>query len=106
MDFLLEKEKACYLLDKIVEFENDLVKFAAEQDFHGVYFADDWGTQKDLIISPELWRELFKPRYKKQFDLIHELGMQAWFHCCGNITAIIPDFHEIGLDVINIPQPR
>jgi hypothetical protein len=53
-----------------------------------------------------MWRELFKPRYAKQFALAHELGLHTWYHCCGEFVAIMEDFHEIGVDVLNISQPN
>ena len=106
LDFILERERACTLLDKIFDFEIRVIRLAAAHGFHGIHFADDWGTQQGLIVSPALWSELFKPRYKKQFDAVHALGMQVWFHCCGNITDIVADFHEIGVDVMNLSQPN
>jgi hypothetical protein len=106
IDFKLDKKNAAYLLDKVFEFENALIGLSSQHGFHGMHFADDWGTQKDLIIDPALWRELFKPRYRQQFEHAHDLGMHVWFHSCGNTTSVIPDFHEIGVDVINISQPN
>ncbi len=106
VDLKLETTNACVLLDRIFSVETAVIQHAAEYGFDGVHFADDWGTQKGLIIHPDLWREIFKPRYKEQFDMVHELGMHVWFHCCGNITEIVPDFHEIGVDVMNISQPN
>lgn len=105
-DFLLAPERFAALMDRIMDFECALMRLAAKHGFHGVHFADDWGTQSGLMISPGLWRRLFKPRYARQFALAHELGLQTWFHCCGNFAAIIDDFHEIGADVINISQPN
>jgi uroporphyrinogen decarboxylase len=58
------------------------------------------------MISPELWRQLFKPGYQRQFTLAHELGLHVWYHCCGDFTPIAADFHEIGADVLNISQPN
>lgn len=43
---------------------------------------------------------------KRQFELIHSRGMSVIFHCCGNIYEIIPDFIEIGVDVLNLSQPN
>ena len=105
-DFLLEPQLAGNLLDQIFSFENELITLAAELGLHGVHFQDDWGTQDDLIISPRTWREVFKSRYRAQFDHAHGLGLHVWFHCCGNIVKILPDFHEIGVDVMNISQPN
>ena len=105
-DFLLSPEGFAALMDAIIDFECDLMRLAARHGFHGVHFADDWGTQTGLMISPELWRRLFKPRYARQFALAHELGLHTWYHCCGKFDLIIADFHEIGADVINISQPN
>ncbi len=106
MDFLLEKERFAELMDMIVDFENAMTSLAARRGFHGIHFVDDWATQTGLMISPKLWRELFKPRYKKQFDHAHREGLHVWYHCCGDCTEIVPDFYEIGVDVMNIAQPN
>ncbi len=106
VDFKLEREKACALLDRVFDFEIEVIGLAARRGFDGIHFADDWGTQQGLMVHPDLWHEIFKPRYKRQFDAVHEHGMHVWFHCCGNITAILPGFHEAGVDVMNISQPN
>ena len=105
-DFLLEPEGFAALMDRIVDFECDLMRMAARHGFHGIHFADDWGTQTGMMISPALWRQLFKPRYARQFAAAHELGLHAWYHCCGEFGAIMEDFREIGVDVLNIAQPN
>ncbi len=105
-DFVLEPERSGMLLDRIFAHETRVIEIAAEGGMDGVHFADDWGTQDGLIISPALWRDVFKERYRAQFARAHELGLHVWFHCCGNIEAILPDFHEIGVDVMNISQPN
>ncbi|MBN2293887.1 MAG: hypothetical protein JXM70_15775 [Pirellulales bacterium] len=105
-DFLIEPERSGRLMDMICDFECAQMDIAARHGFHGIHFADDWGTQSGLMISPGLWRELFKPRYKKQFAHAHSLGLDVWFHCCGNFIEIVEDFNEIGVDVLNISQPN
>lgn len=105
-DFLLEPDRFEPLMDLIMNFECDLMTMAARHGFHGIHFADDWATQAGMIISPTMWRELFKPRYQRQFDHAHALGLHVWYHCCGNLTDIAADFHEIGVDVLNISQPN
>ncbi len=34
------------------------------------------------------------------------MGLHVWYHCCGNFAEIVDDFHEIGVDVLNIAQPN
>jgi len=105
-DFLVEPERAGRLLDMIFDWECAMMSLVAKAGFHGIHFADDWGTQSGLMISPALWRKLFKPRYQKQFAWARRLGLETWFHCCGNLTELVEDFHEIGVDVLNIAQPN
>jgi uroporphyrinogen decarboxylase len=105
-DFLTDPDGFAALMDRIMNFECDLMRMAARHGFHGIHFADDWGCQSGLMISPVLWRRLFKPRYARQFELAHELGLHVWYHCCGDFAGIIDDFHEIGVDVLNISQPN
>jgi uroporphyrinogen-III decarboxylase len=94
------------LADRVFGFEEEIIRQAASKGFHAIGFFDDWGTQDRLIISPDKWREFFKIRYKHQFDLCHELGMDVYFHCCGYITDIIEDLVEIGVDILNLSQPN
>jgi len=105
-DFALEPEAFGLLMDRIIDFESDLLRMAARHGFHGIHFADDWGTQSGLMISPRMWRALFKQRYARQFALAHELGLHTWYHCCGEFGPIMEDFREIGVDVLNIAQPN
>jgi len=69
----------------------------------GIHFRDDWGTQEALMISPQLWREFFKPAYARLFSLSRDAGKHVWFHSDGAIGAIVPDLLEIGVQVLN-PQ--
>jgi hypothetical protein len=105
-DFLLDPEGFAVLMDRIIDFECALMRTVRRQGFDGIHFADDWGTQSGLMISPGLWRQLFKPRYARQFALAHELGLHVWYHCCGAFAPIMEDFREIGVDVLNIAQPN
>lgn len=109
VDLYLEKEKIEMLADRIVDFniriiENIATRFPGQ--IHGFGFTDDWGTERATFINVALWDEFFKPRYKKMFDLCHEKGWDVWMHSCGKINDIIPSLIDIGLDVINMQQPR
>lgn len=105
-DLYIEPEKACQLLDMVFGFEEEIIRQFCQHDIDAVSFYDDWGTQQALMINPQMWREEFKPRYKKQFDIIHNNGKQVFFHCCGQIIDIIPDLIEIGADILNLNQPE
>jgi len=64
---------------------------------------DDWGTQTSLMVSPTVWRKVFKPAYKRMVDVIHDGGAYVSLHTDGYTWEIIPDMIEIGFDEIN-PQ--
>jgi len=106
LDLISREPEALKLLKGIFDFEKKLMKCCAEKGFHGFHLGDDWGTQKGMIISPELWDEIFAPLYKDQIDYAHELGLHIWFHSCGNFIDIIERLHKLGVDVINIAQPN
>lgn len=108
-DLYLERERIEFLADKIVEFSLGIIENIAQRfpgQIHGLGFTDDWGTQEAVFINPVMWDDFFKPRYKCIFDAIHEIGWHVWMHSCGKITAILDRLIEIGVDVINLQQPR
>jgi len=69
-----------------------------------VGFADDWGTQRQMLMNPELWRTFYKPAYRSMCRLIHEGGARTWMHSDGAIGPIIPDLVEVGLDILDPVQ--
>lgn len=108
-DLYLERERIEALADRIVEFDLAMIEAISHrfpQGIHGFSFTDDWGTQQALFIRPALWEEFFKPRYRRIFDAAHAAGWHVWMHSCGKVNEIIEPLIEIGLDVINLQQPR
>lgn len=105
-DMCLEREFIEALADKVFGFEEQLIQLLRPNGFDAVGLADDWATQQNLFISPQLWREIFKPRYKRQVELAHQCGLDLYFHSCGYIFDLIPDFIEIGVDILNPGQPN
>ena len=105
-DLYTDPQQLEQLADGIFGFEEAVIQEAAGKGFDAVGFFDDWGAQNQLMISPEIWRTFFKPRYKKQFDLCHSLGMDVYFHSCGYVYDIIGDLAEIGVDMMNVSQPN
>lgn len=108
-DLYLERERIEMLADRIVEFDLGIIRNVHQRfpgRVHGLNFTDDWGTQLNLIIKPQLWVEFFKPRYERIFDAVHAVGWHVWMHTCGKVNAVIGDLIEIGLDAINLQQPR
>jgi uroporphyrinogen decarboxylase len=63
---------------------------------------DDLGTQESLQISPKLYRELIKPRQRQWIEFVKaRTNAKVFLHCDGAIEPLLPDFIEIGIDVLN-----
>jgi len=71
-----------------------------------VEVSDDLGSQENLIISPEVYRQLIKPAQKELYQLIHEKAPNAavFHHTDGAVFDIIPDLIEVGVNVLNPVQ--
>jgi uroporphyrinogen decarboxylase len=70
-----------------------------------ILFGDDLGGQSGLLISPEMYRRYYKPFHKKLWSRAKELAdVKVLLHCCGDVSAILPDLIEAGLDAINPVQ--
>jgi hypothetical protein len=70
-----------------------------------VMFAEDWGTQDRLLVSPRMWRELFRPDFAVLCEAAHRNGLTVWMHSCGYIYDIINDLIECGISVLQLDQP-
>jgi uroporphyrinogen decarboxylase len=97
MDMLLD-----ILLEKDIEGWKYLLKHGGD-NFDVILYTDDFGSQSTLIISQEMIRQFFLPRYKKLFSEARKIcpDMKIMFHCCGAIFDIIPIFIEMGVDILN-----
>lgn len=91
------------LMDRIVDWYLDGVGPFLGPNSDGVHFADDWGTQRALMISPASWDAWFKPRYARMFKPAKDAGKHVWFHTDGYTLPIFESLKEIGCDVVN-PQ--
>ncbi|MCX8052404.1 MAG: hypothetical protein N3B12_01235 [Armatimonadetes bacterium] len=101
-DLALRSKEAYILRDAIVEWAVENAKISARTDIDGMHFSDDWGTQVALIISPETWREFYKPAYAKMFEPGKAAGKHIHFHTDGVTWDIMKDLVEIGVDVLNV----
>jgi len=109
MDMMLDKSFTNALLDYLLDIQIGLWdSFLSEVGDYVemVQLADDYGTQQGLMISPQLFREFFKPRYVRLIEEIRKRTQaKVFFHCDGAILDLIDDFIEMGVDVLNPLQP-
>ena len=101
MDLALTPEDTENALEKIHAFYMKELEFWVSTDVDSIMFMDDWGAQKDLLISPRMWKRFFKPLYKDYCELAHANGKFTFMHSDGCITKIYKDLIEIGVNAIN-----
>jgi hypothetical protein len=104
-----DRERMEELADRIVDFDVRVIRNLGRMfpgRIHGMHFSDDWGTEVATFVSPKMWCSFFQPRYARIFDAMHEQGWDVWMHSCGKVNEIIAPLIEIGLDAINLQQPR
>ncbi len=103
-DIHTNPEELGRLIDLLVDMNLFAIERFAEADADGYMFCDDWGLQGGLMIAPDTWREIWKPRYARIYEAAHDAGLLTFLHSCGDIVDILEDFIEIGLDVIQMDQ--
>ncbi len=101
VDILMPELGALDLLRKIHDFYLAELELWLEADVDAIRLADDWGAQSQLLISPELWREMFKPLYRDYCELARAHGKYVFLHSDGHIATIFEDLIEIGIDAVN-----
>jgi hypothetical protein len=106
VDILIEKSSTLKLLSRLETLFCDVLVQYAKLGVDAVFFCEDWGTQNQLLISPNNWREIFKPYYSRFCEFARRNGISIWMHSCGYIYEIIADLIEVGIQVLQIDQPE
>jgi uroporphyrinogen decarboxylase len=81
--------------DSLLDEIGDVVDIVGE--------GDDYGTQQSQLIDPDQFREYYKPHFARVLSFIKEKApnVKLLFHSCGNVRPVIPDFIEMGVDLLN-----
>lgn len=108
MDLGYEPDWLVSFLDAVTDAAASDAELAARAgaDIFGI--GDDLGSQRGLLISPAQWRRLFKPRLQRIVKAVKRANIDAAFflHTDGNVEVVIPDFIEVGVEVLNPIQPE
>ncbi|MGD9498377.1 MAG: uroporphyrinogen decarboxylase family protein [Armatimonadota bacterium] len=94
------------LLDRICEFDLAVLGRLVDLPVDGVFVSDDYGSQRQLIMSPAHWRQFVAPRLGRLLEFARARGLVTMLHSCGNVREIIPDLIDLGLDVLHPIQPE
>ena len=103
VDLALGEQGIIDLIETIVEYNIESTKkYLQYPEVDCIGFQDDWGEQRRLMVSPEMWREYFFEGYKKMFRSVKDAGKYVYFHTDGYLLPVIDDFRRAGVDVINL----
>ena len=111
MDMYIDPEFAHKLIGKMTDVITEMhVNFLKPfGEYVGwVEFSSDHGMQDRPLLAPEMYRKFLKEPYRRLFDEVRKAAPNAkiWMHCCGSVRELIPDFIDMGVDVLNSLQPR
>jgi uroporphyrinogen decarboxylase len=106
MDLMDEPVWAEELLERITAIQVKLAQRFVALGVDGGYFGDDFGAQRSMLLSPKIWRELFRPRLARIFAVFRNAGLPVILHSDGDIRDILPDLIEIGMNCLNPVQPE
>ena len=101
VDVMLREPGVDELLARVNDFFTRQMEFWAETEVDALSFMDDWGSQQALLIPPTVWREIFKPVYRRFCEIARDAGKFIFMHSDGFIEEIYPDLIEIGVSAIN-----
>lgn len=107
MDLAMEEDYAGILLDKVMQFPLEMGLKYIDLGVDMVWLGDDIATQRNMMLSPDMWRKYFKPRYAEMFSQFKKRNpnIKLCYHSCGNLSDVVDELAEIGLDVLNPIQP-
>ena len=79
------------------QFINNVIDLGVDM----VHISDDWGSQRSLLFSPEIWRNMIAPYHREMAELVKSRGKFLSLHSDGWIREIVPDLVDIGYDLVH-----
>lgn len=92
------------VFERIVQFQLNLIKRWKQAGAHMVNFIDEFAGTNGLMLNPDLYREHFKPFHHRLIRAVKEEGMYCGFLLDGDVRQVLPDFVEMGIDVLDVRQ--
>lgn len=94
------------LIDRVTEHQIALANRICMCSADAVFIGDDWGAQRSMLMNPDLWREVIRPRYARIVAAIKSHGKYLIHHSCGDIAPVVGDLCDIGVDCLQSVQPE
>ena len=87
-------------LGRLEQFWTDAIEYHLATGVDAIWFGDDWGAQTGPIISPIMFRDIFRPIYARLFRQVKQAGARVFFHSCGALGPIFDELLDLGIDLI------
>jgi uroporphyrinogen decarboxylase len=108
MDLMTEQDKVTEALTK--KCDALIEKIGRVNQAFGKYmfciiFADDFGAQNAPLLSPDIFRKMIVPHYKRFSTWLHaNTALKLYLHSCGAIMPLLDDIVGMGVDILNPVQ--
>ena len=101
MYMLLYPDEIAEVYHRQAEWNKQFALNAIELGVDMIHVSDDWGAQKSLMFSPQLWRDLIYPNHKITADAVKKAGAFLSLHSDGCIVDAVDGICELGYDVVH-----
>ncbi|NCO37781.1 MAG: hypothetical protein COZ06_06340 [Armatimonadetes bacterium CG_4_10_14_3_um_filter_66_18] len=96
------------LLERL--FQQNLLKAraAAEAGVDVLHCGDDVASQTAPMFAMDTWRRLMLSRWAEVWSEAKRIhpDIRTFYHSDGNVTALVPELIDAGLDILNPVQPE
>jgi uroporphyrinogen decarboxylase len=79
---------------------------AAKGLIDAFFFGNDFGSQIDLLVSPESFEEFIHPYFRRLAGQGRQHDLQVILHSCGSIYRVIPSLIDLGVDALHPLQAK
>jgi uroporphyrinogen decarboxylase len=108
MDLAVDPSFARSIFQKIFDVQSQMYELILKEvgDYLSIVcLSSDMGTQSSLLVSPEIWRKYICPFEHSHINLIKKnTEAIVAHHACGAVRPLIPDYIEMGIEVLNPVQ--
>jgi uroporphyrinogen decarboxylase len=89
-----------HIVDFYLEANEKLFNLAGNK-IDAFFFGNDFGSQLDLLISPEHFDRFVMPYFREFTEQAHRHGYKVALHSCGSIDRVIPRLIDAGVEALH-----